>query len=218
MEAAGPVPSFQWVSCGGPQPDVLPCSSRGNTPTFTDYYKFRAWVLAGHHGWVLADYEGWSFTPNWQRTHLARYLQLTCALAAGHGVHVIAAPVTASNTVPSGMTAADVAAARAGCDVVSIQRQWMTREPAVYASYLAGAVPRIRAAQPGVTVMVNLAADANGHPVTVATLTSAYDHVRPWADGIWLNASLWTAAKGGTGCAPRGCPLVVLGFFAAIGA
>jgi hypothetical protein len=80
-------------------------------------------------------------------------------------------------------------------------------------------VPQIRAAAPAhVTVIAGIAADAGGHPVTAATLTTAYSKLRPHVDGYWLNASLWTAAKGGTGCAPQGCPHVVLTFLRNIGA
>ena len=219
VAAVGPLPGFQWVSCGGPQEDVLPCSQAGDTPTFTDFYAFRRWVLAGHRGTALIDYEGWVFTPHWQRTHLLRYIRMTGQLAAAHGVKVILAPVSSPNTVPNDMLALDIQAARYGAQVVDIQHQAMTSTPSAYAALVKSWVPQIRAAAPGrVTVIAGIAADPGGRPVTAATLTQAYNAVRPYVDGVWLNAALWTTAKGGIGCAPQGCPLVVLGFLAAIGA
>jgi hypothetical protein len=216
-EAAGPVPGFQWVSCGSAQPFALPCSSKGNVPTFTDYYAFHRWAAAGGTGTVLIDYEGWTLTPRWQQTHMTRYMRMACHLGLAHGVRVIAAPVTGPTTVPKDMTAIDVTAARTGCAVVDIQRQWMTRIPDAYRVYIRGAVPQIRAAQPGVVVIAGLRLSAP-RPVTVAMAVAAYDALRPYVDGFWMNAAIWTAAHGGSGCAVRGCPEKVVRFFQQIGA
>jgi len=219
-EAAGPMPSFQWVSCGSAQPFALPCATRGNVPTFTDYYAFRRWVDAGGHGTVLIDYEGWTLTPRWQQTHLLRYIRLADQLALEHGVTAILAPVTGPTTVPAGsdaMLAADIQAARYGAAVVDIQRQWMMREPTVYAALVRSWVPRIRAANPHVVVIAGLRLSAP-RSVTVAMAVTAWRALRPYVDGFWMNASIWTAANGGTGCAVRGCPLRVVKFFQQIGA
>jgi hypothetical protein len=216
-EAAGPMPSFQWVSCGSRQPFALPCPVRGNVPTFTDYYAFRRWVDAGGTGTVLIDYEGWTLTPHWQQVNMTRYMRMACHLGLAHGVTVIAAPVTGPATVPKDMTAIDVTAARTGCEVVDIQRQWMTREPAVYRGYVRQAVPQIRAASPHVVVIAGLRLSAP-RPVTVAEAVATYKALRPLVDGFWMNAAIWTAANGGTGCATSGCPLKVVKFFQQIGA
>ncbi len=219
-QAVGPMPAFQWVSCGSGQPFALPCvpSATNRAATFTDYYAFARYVRQGGRGTVLIDYEGWTLTPHWQQIHMGYYIRKADELATAHGITAILAPVTNPRTVPSSMLRADEIAARYGAAVVDIQLQWMTREPDAYQKVISQWVPQIRAANPRTVVIAGLRLSAPRQGVTVAQAVQSYNELRPLVDGFWMNASIWTAAKGGLGCAPQGCPWRVVRFFQLIGA
>ena len=181
-QAVGPMPAFQWVSCGSAQPFALPCvpSATNRVPTFTDYYAFARYVRHGGRGTVLIDYEGWTLTPHWQQTHMGRYIRLADQLAAAHGITAILAPVTGPpDGAPVHMLTADEIAARYGAAVVDIQLQWMTREPDAYRDSVRAWVPRIRAANPHTVVIAGLRLSAPRQGVTVAQAVQSYDELPP---------------------------------------
>jgi len=210
IRAAGATAGFGWVMC-----DPVPQRSLGcPVPTFTSYYAFRQWVLAGGAGTAEIDYEG-SVTPHWQMTHLLFYVRLTAQLGRAHGVFTILSPITSRASVPTSMLAVDEQAARYGAGAVDIQLQWMEQHPWRYAALLASWVPQIRQAGPGTLVLAGLATDPEGTPVTPWILTRTYSLTRDMVDGYWLNVHPW---PGHPGCAPQGCPQVAVTFLRNIGA
>ena len=201
---------FQWVSCGGP--GGLPCQA-GDVPTFTDYNVFYKWAPAHPGATVLYDPERWAATPAWQWEHMYRYLIRFDNRAHAYGIRVIAAPVRDT----SELTSLEVTAAKYGAYAVDIQRQALTGQPARYGAWMKAAAAAIRVANPRTLVLAGIATDAGGRPVTVAQIVASYTAARAYVDGWWLNAAIWTAAKGGTGCAVTGCRAVGAAFLAEIG-
>jgi len=161
---------------------------------------------------ILFDQETWHSTPLREQQHPVRYLKLAGKLAEANGIEIIETPY-ARNWATS--MAEDVAAARYST-VVGIQSQRFDRKPLSFREHANRAIAAVRAANPAVAIMVGLASDAGGKPVSARAMLREYIAVYPQVAGFWLNAPDWPSPRG-RGCATRGCPQVVRAFLNQIG-
>jgi hypothetical protein len=214
LEAAGNPGVFQYVGCGRPS-DPLPCYS-GQVQIFTNFFTFQKAVAAGLSGTVIIDYETWSFTPRAQAARPDYWIERTQQLVAkahSNGQDIITIEAPGGRRKAWQLVREDVTAARAGSPIVEIQSQFGVAAPEkVFRPFVARAIRAIRAVSKKVTILVGLATDAGGTPVTAGDMVRAYHiAVRLHAQGFWLNAAIWPPPRG-KGCAPHGCPLIALKF------
>jgi hypothetical protein len=212
--------SFEYVGCGKPS-DPRSCHV-GQTPIFTNFYKFRGAVRRGLTGTVIIDYETWTFTPPSQATRPDSFIRRTQQLvrraeASGQDIVTIEAP--GGRRSESRLINEDVAAARDGSPIVEIQSQFGVAHPkARFRPFVGEAIRAIRRVSRKVTILVGLATDAGGTPVTPGEMVRSYRiALAQHAQGFWLNAAKWPRPRG-KGCAPRGCPRTAMTFLADIGA
>jgi len=207
IRAAGP-PQVSGGSCATRFPAVTGLPGT----TFTSYYAFRQWVLAGGAGTAEIDYEG-SVHPHWQMTHLLFYVRLTAQLGARTACSPSCPRSRRGRRCPrrcSRWTSRPPGTARVRW---TSRLQWMEQHPWRYAaSWRPGCRRSVRPAghagsrRPG---------DRPGStPVTPWILTRTYSLTRDMVDGYWLNVHPWP----GTRCAPQGCPQVAVTFLRNIGA
>lgn len=214
LQAAGNPGVFQYVGCGRPS-DPLTCYP-GQVPIFTNFFTFQKAVAAGLTGTVIIDYETWSFTPRAQAAHPDYWIQRTqdlVAQARGNGQDIVTIEAPGGRRKAWQLIREDTTAAQAGSPIVEIQSQFGVAAPErAFRPFVSRAIRAIRNVSKNVTILVGLATDAGGTPVTVGDMVRAYRiAVRLHAQGFWLNAAVWPAPRG-KGCAPRGCPQTALKF------
>jgi hypothetical protein len=157
-------------------------------------------IRAGIH-WVMYDNEKWSLTPANEQADPVRYEQLFAQLAHRNGYRVILAPAQdlvpgfSSGTFKSGKPAWQsylsmglaTASARYG-DIYEIQAQRYETGPYrsqhAYASFVAAAAARARAANPNIVIYAGLSTQRAS---SAAQLLQDYMATRHLVDGYWLN-------------------------------
>ena len=157
-------------------------------------------IPAGIH-WLMYDNEQWSLTPASEQADPVRYEQLFGQLAHRHGYKVILAP--AQDLVPgfdknsfrggkavwqSYLSMGLAAASARAADIYEIQAQpyemSVYRSQHAYASFVAAAAARARAANPGVVIYAGLSTQRVS---SAAQLLQDYQATRTVVDGYWLN-------------------------------
>lgn len=231
------LPSFQYVACGS-QSDPLACQPQ-QTPIFTNFSTFRTAVRKGLTGPVLIDYETWSLTPAQQAKHPVYWIERTQDLVRAHArQHIFTIEAPGGKRTEAQLINEDVAAARSGSPVVSIQSQFGVGHPkSVFKPFIDKAIAAVRKVSSRVVILAGIATDAGGVPVsavasgsamintagtgavvTAGAMTQSYHYaISAGAAGFWLNASKWAPPRG-TGCAPAGCPQTAIQFLENIGA
>lgn len=221
LEATGAdVGSFQYVACGEPT-DPLQCVP-GQIPIYTNFNTFQNAVEGGLRGTVLIDYETWSYTPRQQVAHPDEFIRRTQQLvtqAEAQGQDIVTIETPGGNRTESQLIDEEVTAARYGSPIVEIQSQFAIGHPqARFRPFVARAIRDIRKVSKSVEILVGLATDAGGTPVTAREMVRAYDiALQRHAQGFWLNSAQWAPPRG-KGCAPEGCPQTAVEFLVDIGA
>jgi hypothetical protein len=221
IQATGADPgSFQYVGCGG-RSDPLRCHS-GQVHIYTNFYVFRQAVEGGLTGTVIIDYETWAYTPARQAArpdYFIRRTQRLVARADGRGQDIVTIETPGGKRSQSQLISEDVTAVRAGSPIVEIQSQFGVAQPrAKFRPFVSKAIRAIRKVSKKVTILVGLATDAGGTPVTAREMVRSYRiALQRHAQGFWLNAAMWAPPRG-KGCAPDGCPQTAVTFLTDIGA
>jgi hypothetical protein len=210
-------PLFAWVVCGvatanGPGGVPGGACSPGQVPTYGSYFLLKQAIADGQvvtGQTILFDQEPWVPTPPREQAKPGQYARMIGKLCQAHGIRLV---FTATDHVLSAAIPVDKIAAHYAY-AVSIQTQRNDYDPAKFIRFARRAVKAVRAANPKVRVMIGLAPDASGHPVTAADIVREYWATYSLVDGFWLNSNAW---GNGTGCAPVGCPEVSDKFLAEI--
>jgi hypothetical protein len=173
---------------------------------YTSYAQFASdianHVIASSYQWVMYDLEEWSATPLAEQQNPALYMQEFGQLAHAHGLKVIEAPGRDLGLVP-GSVCPEVpgenldhwylrcnipAAAARSADLLVVQDQVNTTNPAEFDFLYGTARTQAQAANPRIVVdaEVSTAYGTATQMVTAATSASA--------DGIYINATTSTLA------------------------
>jgi hypothetical protein len=207
-------PAFDYTLCNLPAAtqNEAPCSP-GQVPIFNSAATLDTWLAAGHDSpasdYALLDMEPGTGTPTYELDRMKAYVCKAASDAKAAGVKLISAVVTprVSATVLPGL-AVDVEAAKCGAFAAELQIQGQVGNPKykeIFLSYYRA----IERAVPGERVITGLGTDAQGAPRTVRQNYDAWESVRAYASGFWLNIAFWA---GHPGCAPEGCVPVAVGF------
>lgn len=210
-------PLFRWDLCGVATetgPDGVPggqCQP-GQVPTYASYVALQQAIANGQvvRGEViLFDQEPWKYTPASEQASPAHYATLIGQLCEADGIVLVfsAAEHSLSTALKVDKAAAPYAYA------VSVQTQRNDGDPAKFLSFARRAAAALRAVNRKVQVVIGLATDAGGTPVSAADMLREYRSSYSFANGFWLNSNAWPPPRG-KGCAPEGCPKVAAQFLA----
>jgi hypothetical protein len=210
-------PLFRWSACGvatenGPGGVPGGACKPGQVPTHASYIALKHAIADGQlvkGDTILFDQEPWALTPPHEQAKPRQYARMVGKLCNARGIRLVwtATDHVLSDAIPVDRIAAHFAYA------VSIQTQRNDYDPAKFIRFARRAVRAVHSASRTVKVMIGLAPDAGGHPVTAADMLREYKATYSLVDGFWLNSSAW---GNGTGCAPVGCPEVSDKFLADI--
>jgi hypothetical protein len=193
-------PLFRWVACG--VATGMGCH-RGQVPTFASYWALKRAIADGRitsGRTILFDQEGWSATPPQERANPALYAALIGKLCWHYRIRLIFTGVEPG--MQAELNVYDAAAPWAYA--IGVQTQRYDADPAQFLQYASRAAKQLRSVNPSVKVMIGLAPDAGGIPVSDGVMVTEYRETYPLADGFWLNSAVWAPPRG-IGCAPVGC-------------
>jgi hypothetical protein len=199
-------PPFEYTLCNLPATTQSeePCSP-GQVPIFDSAATLDTWLIAGHDNpasdYALLDMEPGTGTPVYELKRMKAFVCIAAHDAKAAGVRLISAVVTHSEAV-------EVEAAKCGAFAVELQIQGQVGSRQYKAIFLAHYLP-IERAVPHERVITGLGTDAQGTPRTVRQNYDAWESVKAYAYGFWLNIAFWA---GHPGCAPEGCVPVAVGF------
>ena len=191
-----------------------PVSGALRTVTFTSYQtmekQFAGPGLPAGTTAVLYDNEDWSLTPAAEQRDPAKYEELAAKLAHAHHLLLISTPATDLTDVLA-PTESDhfaaylrlglAASAAKYADVIDIQAQGSETNLSRFASFIKEAAAQARGANPHVIVLAGISTNPSGQPVSSAQFTGAYNAVRAYVNGYWLNIPAQ-----GTACPKCGTP------------
>ena len=177
-----------------------PVSGALATVTFADYNTLRkaltgSGLPAGTRA-VLYDNEDWSFTPSAQQRQPAKYEELAANLVHAHHLLFITAPAVDLTNVLAPHQADHYAAylrlglaasAARYADAMDIQAQGSITSLGTYRPFVEAAAAQARRANPRVIVVAGLSTNPSGQRVTSAQFTAAFNAVRQYVSGYWLN-------------------------------
>jgi hypothetical protein len=153
-------------------------------------------------GALIFDLEHWAFSPLSEQQHpLAAEESVARAAAQDPGTVLILAPALDLTTVFQTMgpkasaylrlhLAGDAAMALARAHergYVDVQAQSLELDPAAYGAFAKSAVQQVRAAAPGVAVLLGLSTSPSVGSPTLADLIADVNATRAYVRGYWLN-------------------------------
>ena len=206
--ATGPAPATSPVSDGFTTSSVL---------IYTSYAQFAAdltsHAIAPSYTWVMYDPEYWSATPIAEQQNPAAYMQQFGQLAHANGLKVIEAPGRDLGLVPGAacpetpgenldhwfLRCNIPAAAAASGDMVVIQDQVNTTNPAEFDYLYTSSRAEAQAANPQITTDPEVSTSYGTATQMATAAKSAH------ADGIYINATsntLHKATPSSTSCRP----------------
>jgi hypothetical protein len=211
-------PLFRWDLCGvatqtgpnGPAPNGE-CQT-GQVPTYASYVALQQAIADGQvvkGDVILFDQEPWKYTPASEQAKPAHYATLVGQLCEADGIVLVF--TAAEHNMYTALNVDKAAAPYAYA--VSVQTQRNDGNPARFLSFARRAATALRAVNRKVQLMIGLATDAGGTPVSAADMLRDYRETYALADGFWLNSNAWPPPIG-KGCAPEGCPKVADQFLA----
>jgi len=193
----------------GPSTTTSPVSDGFTTAgvlVYNSYAQFAA-DLASHaiapsYTWVMYDLEYWAATPLAEQQNPAAYMQQFGQLAHAHGLQVIEAPGRDLGLVPGAacpLTRENLdhwylrcnipGAAAANADMIVVQDQVNTTNPAEFDYLYTTARAQAQAANPAITADAEVSTTYG----TAAQMATAAKSAR--ADGIYLNATTGTLGR-----------------------
>lgn len=201
---------------------IRPATSTGTPPvtgalrttSFTDYNALAKAITthslpAGTKA-VLYDDEHWSFTPAAQQKQPGKYEELAGKLAHAHHLLFITAPAvdlvkvldpTATDLFAAYLKLGLASGAARYADAVDIQAQGSITDKTKYKQFVQAASAQALLANKHVLVFAGLSTNPSGQHVTAAEFTAAYNAVRQYVAGYWLNIP-----SGGAYCPKCGKP------------
>jgi hypothetical protein len=182
------------------------------TVTFTSYQTLKSDIgsLPAGTGAVLFDIEHWSLTPAGEQRAPATYEKLAAALVHKHHLLFVTAPATDLTDVLAPDNPDHYAAylslglAASGAryaDAIDIQAQGSEADLSKFRNFVEAAAAQARRANPHVTVFAGISTNPSGQHITSTQLTNAFDAVRGFVAGYWLNIP-----AAGTACPDCGTP------------
>lgn len=185
---------------GGLTPSAPPVSGALRTVAFASYQAMER-QLAGSRlpagtAAVIYDNEHWRFTPLDEQRDPARYEKLAAKLAHAHHLLFISTPAVDLTTVLAPHQSDHYAAylrlglaasAARYADVIDIQAQGSETSLPTFKSFVQAAAVQARGANRHVIVLAGLSTNPSGPRVSSAQFTAAYNAVRAYVDGYWLN-------------------------------
>jgi len=184
------------------------------TVTFTSYQTMEKQLagpgLPAGTAAVLYDNEAWSLTPAAEQRDPAKYEELAAKLAHAHHLLLISTPAvdltdvlapTQSDHFAAYLRLGLAASAAKYADVIDIQAQGSETNLSRFSSFVKEAAAQARGANPHVIVLAGISTNPSGQRVSSAQFTGAYNGVRAYVNGYWLNIPAQ-----GTACPKCGTP------------
>jgi hypothetical protein len=191
-----------------------PVSGALRTVTFTSYQTMEKRLsgpgLPAGTAAVLYDNEAWSLTPAAEQRDPAKYEELAAKLAHAHHLLLVSTPAvdltdvlapTESDHFAAYLRLGLAASAARYADAIDIQAQGSETNLSRFSSFVKEAAAQARAANRRVIVLAGISTNPSGQHVSSAQFTSAYNGVRAYVNGYWLNIPAQ-----GTACPKCGTP------------
>ena len=174
---------------------------------YNSYAQFAADIahhaIAPSYQWVMYDTEDWSATPSREQQNPALYMQEFGQLAHAHGLKVIEAPARDLGLVPGTacpktssenldqwfLTCHLPAAAAADADLMVLQDQVNTTNPAAFDDLYTSARAQAQAANPNIIVDAEVSTTYG----TATQMATAAQSAHP--DGLYISATTTTLRK-----------------------
>ena len=159
---------------------------------------------------VIYDNEDWSLTPPNEQKNPAKYEQLAAGVVHAHHLLFISTPAVDltkvlaphdSDHYAAYLKLGLAASAARYADAIDIQAQGSETSLGTFTPFVKAAAAQARKANRHIELIVGLSTNPSGQKVSSKQFTKAFDAVRAYVNGYWLNIP----AKG-TACPNCGTP------------